>query len=66
MTRARFFGGNLLKQPAYRAIEHRVVGGLEATDAIMNGGLFLGVYPGLTDEMLDAQADALLLLTRTA
>lgn len=52
----RLFGGNLLKQPAYKNIEHRVVGSLAQADAIMNGGLFLGVYPGLTDEMLESMA----------
>lgn len=52
----RLFGGNLLCQPAYKGISHRVVGSLKHTDAIMHGGLFLGVYPGLTDEMLESMA----------
>jgi CDP-6-deoxy-D-xylo-4-hexulose-3-dehydrase len=52
----RLFGGNLLRQPAYKNIKHRVVGSLEHTDAIMNGALFLGVYPGLTDAMLQTVA----------
>jgi len=53
----RLFGGNLLRQPAYREIPHRVVGGLEQSDRIAHGGLFLGVYPGLTDAMVDAVAE---------
>ncbi len=52
----RLFGGNLLRQPAYKKIPHRVVGPLSVADDIMNGGLFLGVYPGLTDEMLESMA----------
>jgi len=45
------FGGNILKQPGFTNIERRVVGDFTETDRIMNQALFIGVYPGLTDEM---------------
>jgi len=47
------FAGNLLRQPGYMNIEHRVVGGLEKTDFIMNNTLFMGVYPGLTQAKIN-------------
>lgn len=47
------FGGNLLKQPAYEGIRYRISGSLENTDSVMNDLFWIGVYPGLTDEMLD-------------
>jgi CDP-4-dehydro-6-deoxyglucose reductase, E1 len=48
------FGGNLLRQPAYQGIEHRVApGGLERTDRAMNDTFFLGTYPGLTEEQIE-------------
>ena len=39
------FGGNLLKQPAYRDVEFRVVGDLANTDAVMERALWVGVSP---------------------
>jgi CDP-6-deoxy-D-xylo-4-hexulose-3-dehydrase len=47
------FGGNILKQPAYLDIARRVSGSLTESDRIMRDTFFIGVYPGLTDEMID-------------
>jgi CDP-4-dehydro-6-deoxyglucose reductase, E1 len=47
------FGGNLLRQPAYKDVVHRVVGDTTQTDRVMNGTFWVGIYPGLTLEHLD-------------
>ena len=52
------FAGNLLRQPAYRDMPHRVAGSLENTDLVMSQAFWIGCYPGLTDEMIDYVIDA--------
>jgi CDP-4-dehydro-6-deoxyglucose reductase, E1 len=54
------FGGNLLRQPAYKDCEYRVVGDLPNTDFVMNNVFWIGVYPGLTNEMLDFAAETMI------
>lgn len=54
------FAGNLLKQPAYRNIDHRVISDLKNTDIVMNRTFWVGTYPGLTNEMLDFVADSII------
>jgi CDP-6-deoxy-D-xylo-4-hexulose-3-dehydrase len=52
------FGGNLLRQPAFvqlrtdRPESLRVMGDMTGSDEIMNSTLFLGTYPGLTEDQL--------------
>ncbi|MBO7424207.1 MAG: lipopolysaccharide biosynthesis protein RfbH [Clostridiales bacterium] len=57
----RLFAGNLTKHPCFDEMRatgegYRVVGGLENTDRIMNDTFWVGVYPGMTDEMIDYMA----------
>lgn len=47
------FAGNLLKQPYMRGKNYRVIGDLKNTNLIMNNTFWIGLYPGLTEEMLD-------------
>lgn len=47
------FSGNLTRQPAYRDTRYRVVGELTHTDRVTRDALWVGVYPGLTQPMLD-------------
>jgi CDP-4-dehydro-6-deoxyglucose reductase, E1 len=46
------FCGNLLRHPAYATIKHRVVGPLSNSDVITTNTFFVGVYPGITKEMV--------------
>ncbi len=48
-----FFGGNLLKQPAFHGVKHEISGKLYNTDVIMKNTFWIGVWPGISDEMVD-------------
>lgn len=58
------FGGNMIKQPCFDEIRngnlYKTVGALKNTDYIMNNTFWVGVYPGMTDEMIDYMADIII------
>lgn len=59
------FAGNLTKHPCFDEMRasgrgFRVVGSLENTDRIMQDTFWVGVYPGMTDEMIDYMAKTII------
>ena len=59
------FAGNLTKHPCFGEMRstgegYRIVGTLENTDRIMNDTFWVGVYPGMTDEMIDYMAKVII------
>jgi CDP-6-deoxy-D-xylo-4-hexulose-3-dehydrase len=59
------FAGNITKQPVFDEMRksgtgYRVVGDLSVTDSIMNNTFWIGVYPGMTDEMIDYMAKTII------
>ena len=55
----QLFGGNLLRQPAYVKVPHRLVGELTNSDIVMNNAFWVGVYPGLTEEMIGFMVESI-------
>ncbi|PKU25991.1 lipopolysaccharide biosynthesis protein RfbH [Telmatospirillum siberiense] len=53
------FGGNLLRQPAYAGVAHRVVGSLERSDFVMEQVFWIGVFPGLDRSRIDYVIESL-------
>ena len=57
------FSGNLIKHPCFNQIRgtdrYRVVGDLTMTDFVMNNSFWVGVYPGMTDDIIDYVAKAI-------
>lgn len=57
------FSGNLIKHPCFDQMRggegYRVCGELTNTDFIMNNTFWVGVYPGMTDEMIDHMASVI-------
>ena len=58
------FSGNLIKHPCFDQIRgtdaYRVVGSLENTEFIMNNTFWVGVYPGMSDSMIDYMAEVII------
>jgi len=53
------FGGNLVRQPAYREAHYRVAGTLAQTDFVMNQVFWIGVFPGIQGQILEYMVDTL-------
>ena len=53
------FGGNLVRQPAYSDVRFRQIGPLTNADFVMNQVFWIGLYPGLTEAMLQQSSDLL-------
>jgi CDP-6-deoxy-D-xylo-4-hexulose-3-dehydrase len=48
-----------MRQPAYRDVEHRVVGEMTNSDFVMENVFWIGVYPGLREEQIDFMLEVL-------
>ncbi|GGW24908.1 MULTISPECIES: lipopolysaccharide biosynthesis protein RfbH [Streptomyces] len=55
----RLFGGNLTRHPAYLDTPHRVAGDLRNSDIITEQSFWIGVYPGITEEMTDYMRESI-------
>jgi CDP-6-deoxy-D-xylo-4-hexulose-3-dehydrase len=53
------FGGNLMKQPAYKDLPRRIVGSLVNADVITTNTFWIGVHPGLDDARIDYMIESL-------
>ena len=57
------FAGNIIKQPCFDEIRdtsaYRVVGDLATSDFVVNNTFWVGVYPGMTDSMVDYMAEVI-------
>lgn len=53
------FAGNIVRQPAYKNIEHRISSSLPNSDYAMDNVLWVGCWPGITMEMLDYMIEKL-------
>lgn len=51
--------GNLTRQPGYHGLEHRIVGSLDNADRITEAAIFVGVYAGLDEAMVDWIAESI-------
>ena len=51
------FSGNITKQPYFSGRKYRIIGDLSNTDTIMNMTFWVGIFPGLTEEMLEFTAN---------
>jgi CDP-6-deoxy-D-xylo-4-hexulose-3-dehydrase len=54
-----FFGGNILKQPAYKNIDCTITSDLQGCDFVMNNTFWIGVHPGLNDAMIEYMLSSL-------
>ncbi len=59
------FAGNLTKHPCFDSMRatgegYRIVGTLDNTDRVMTDTFWVGVYPGMTDEMIDFMAKTII------
>ena len=58
------FAGNIIRHPCFDQLRnnkkgYRVIGDLKNTDYVMNKGFWIGVYPGMTEPMLDKMAEVI-------
>jgi len=59
------FGGNLIRQPAYRNVKYRTVSDLRNADFVMRNVFWLGVFPGLSEPMLDFVCETIIRFSKS-